>query len=209
VIGVDFVAELVRKAELARELLTPPEHRERLEFACVDASDLPFPDEYFDVVTCSDAFEHFDHPRQVLLESARVLKKAGVMAIDFAQWGAYNGHHLGDFFSTPWCHVFWSEDDVAKTVWELAKAERGRLTRLDAREALDDLVERRLRQFHERLNRLSLARFERFLNDEKRLRVRWRRRTAAHPVLWPLVFVPGVRELASARNVYVLERVHE
>jgi len=207
VVGVDFASELIHKAELAREVLPPPEDRVRLEFVCVNAADLPFPDEYFDVITCSDAFEHFAEPGVVLSEAARVLKSGGVFALDFAQWGSYNGHHLGDFIATGWAHVFWSEADVSQAVVEIVKNERDRLTDIGAREKLDDLVRRRLDHFHSSLNRMSLGTFERYLQEEKKLKVRWSRRTSAHPLLWPLTVVPGIRELVVARNVYILERL--
>ncbi len=207
VVGVDFAAELIRMAEHAKHVLIPPGGRVGVEFVCVDASDLPFPDDYFDIITCSDAFEHFDRPGDVLVEAARVLKPGGLLAIDFAQWGSYNGHHLGDFFRTPWCHIFWSKDAVTKAVETIASTERNKIMDAGSHEKMDDLVKRRLDQFHNGLNGISLAQFERYLKNEKRLRIRWRKRTSAHPVLWPFIFVPGIRELAVARNVYMLEGI--
>jgi len=207
VVGVDSSAEMIHMAERAREVLAPPEERVKIEFACVDATDLPFPDSYFDLITCSDAFEHFADPKGVLSEAARVLRHGGLFAIDFAQWGTWNGHHLGDFIATPWAHVFWSESDVCKAVEELAKREKARNVDPKNIELIDDLVNRRIDHFRNALNRLGLATFERLLSEEDRLKLQWKRRTSAHPILWPLRFVPGVMELAVARNVYVLQRV--
>ena len=207
VLGVDVSAEMVRQAERARELLPPPEDRVKLDFACVDAADLPFPDAYFDVITCSDAFEHFADPHAILAQAGRILKPGGLFALDFAQWGAYNGHHLGDFFATPWAHVFWSDQAIEDAVRQIAEAEKSKLMDPAARKNVDDLVERRLEHFRTGLNRLRLETFERYLKEETRFKMKWRRRTAAHPVIWPLIFVPGIRELAVARNVYLLERV--
>jgi ubiquinone/menaquinone biosynthesis C-methylase UbiE len=207
IMAVDISADSTQLAERARELLIPPEDRLALEFACVDAADLPFPDAYFDVVACSDSFEHFARPRDVLSEAARVLRTGGLMAIDFAQWGSYNGHHLGDFFSTPWLHIFWSGKAVESAVVDLASRAKNRSLDPLVHSGLDDLVRRRLDHFVNGLNRLSLSSFEKFLNDERRFKIKWSYKTVAHPVLWPLKFVPGARELAVARNVYVLERI--
>jgi SAM-dependent methyltransferase len=207
VVGVDSSAEMIHLAERARELLAPPEERIKIEFACVDAADLPFPDSYFDLITCSDAFEHFANPQGVLSESARVLRPGGVFAMDFAQWGAWNGHHLSDFIVTPWAHVLWSGSDLTAAVEELARREKMRNPDSRNMELIDDLVKRRINHFQNGLNRLDLATFERFLREERRLKVRWRRRTSAHPLLWPFRFVPGIMELAVARNVYILERI--
>ena len=206
VVGGDFASDLIQKAEQAREILLPPEDRIRVEFVCIDATDLPFPDKYFDIITCSDAFEHFSKPEEVFKQAVRVLKPGGLLAIDFAQWGSYNGHHLGDFLKTPWSHVFWSETAVSKTVKILAKEERDKLTYSEEQRMLDDLLKRRLDQFHNGLNHLSLARFEHFIRNEKQIMVRWQKKTSAFPYLWPLIFIPGLRELAVARNVYILER---
>jgi ubiquinone/menaquinone biosynthesis C-methylase UbiE len=207
VVGVDYSAELLGQAEAARDVLVPPENRLIVEFACVNASDLPFPEAYFDVVTCSDAFEHFNDPRKVISEAARVIKPGGLLTIDFAQWGSYNGHHLGDFFKTPWVHVFWSEQDVVEAVNILAQDEKYRLHDEASSVAIDNLVARRIGHFHTSLNRLRLSDFERSMSEEKSLKVRWRKRTAAHLVLWPFIYIPGIRELTVARNVYILEKV--
>jgi ubiquinone/menaquinone biosynthesis C-methylase UbiE len=206
VVGVDNSYDAIAQAERARDVLVPPEDRHKLEFACVDAGDLPFPDEYFDVITCSDSFEHFPNARKVLSEAARVLKEHGLMAVDFAQWGAYNGHHLGDIIATPWCHIFWSREAITGAVEKIVELERSRLKDEKSRDALDDLKKRRIEHFLTSLNGLSLGAFERYLKEEKRLGVLWSRKTSAWPVLWPLIFVPGARELAVARNVYVMRR---
>jgi ubiquinone/menaquinone biosynthesis C-methylase UbiE len=206
VVGVDYSAELLVQAEAARDVLAPPDNRFIIEFVCVNASDLPFPDEYFDIVTCSDAFEHFSDPEKVISEAARVLKPGGLFTIDFAQWGAYNGHHLGDFFKTPWVHVLWSEQDVVEAVHTLAEDEKARLHDDASSQAIDNLIRRRIEHFHTALNRLRLSDFERFLSEETRLKIRWRKRTAAYPVLWPFINIPGIRELIVARNVYILEK---
>lgn len=46
-----------------------------------DAESLPFPDDYFDCVTCRIAAHHFPDNGRFLSEAARVLKPGGVMAL--------------------------------------------------------------------------------------------------------------------------------
>ncbi|MFH1675923.1 MAG: methyltransferase domain-containing protein [bacterium] len=206
VFGVDYIATLIREAEMASVYLLPPEDSIKLEFAVVDAADLPFPDAYFDLITCSDAFEHFPDPGKVLSEAARVLKYGGKMAIDFAQWGSWNGHHLSDFFKTPWCHLMWSESQIIDAISELTGNEKAKIKDEKDKIILDDLVSRRIEQFKNGLNHISIAEFERLLARENRFKIVWRKRTSAHPILWPLIFIPGLRELFVARNVLILER---
>jgi ubiquinone/menaquinone biosynthesis C-methylase UbiE len=206
IVGIDFQCDLIQKAESARESITPPEFRALQEFVCIDAIDLPFPDSYFDVVTCSDAFEHFKKPNVILSEAARVLKPGGLFAIDFAQWGSYNGSHMGEIIKTPWCQLFWSEAEIVKAINELAGMEKRSLKNSSQSRMLDRLVEKCVDMLHNGLNHMSLVQFEKYLRDEKRLKVRWMKKTAAYPILWPFIFVPGVREFTVARNVYVVER---
>ncbi|MCI0514257.1 methyltransferase domain-containing protein [candidate division KSB1 bacterium] len=49
----------------------------QIEFGVSDAAKLPFPDEYFDVVTCTNTFCKVEHKGRCLQEIFRVLKKSG------------------------------------------------------------------------------------------------------------------------------------
>jgi len=206
VVGVDFMADLLTDAERAKNYLAPPGDRIRLEFVMSDAANLPFPDDYFDLVTCSDAMEHFSDPGGVVRETARVLKPGGLFALDFAQWGAYNGHHLGDFFKTWWVHMLWESKDLVKAVRELGDFEKQKFTASETLEKIDELVERRIDHFNNNLNHLTISEFERILGDNSELEVEWSKKTCAHPVLWPLINVPDLREIVVARNVYLIQK---
>ncbi len=58
-----------------------------------DAERLPFPSDYFDVVTCSNCFHHFPDQQQAVCEMFRVLRDGGrVMLIDGYRdnlWGRF------------------------------------------------------------------------------------------------------------------------
>ncbi len=42
------------------------------------ANSLPFPDNYFDVLTCSQSFHHYPYPKEAMAEAFRVLKPNGI-----------------------------------------------------------------------------------------------------------------------------------
>jgi SAM-dependent methyltransferase len=52
--------------------------KENLEFQLADALNLPFEDDSFDVVVCSQVYEHVPDPYKMFGEIHRVLKKGGV-----------------------------------------------------------------------------------------------------------------------------------
>lgn len=47
------------------------------EFICGNAEKLPYPDRFFDYVTCLGSLEHFKHPERGVQEMCRVLKDQG------------------------------------------------------------------------------------------------------------------------------------
>lgn len=49
----------------------------KFKFKVANAQDLPFPDRFFDGVTCLEVLEHVDYPEEVLSEIGRVLKRDG------------------------------------------------------------------------------------------------------------------------------------
>ncbi|MFH0864286.1 MAG: class I SAM-dependent methyltransferase [Candidatus Gottesmanbacteria bacterium] len=51
--------------------------RPKIHFLVADAKELPFKDNDFDLVTCSDTFEHLPNSQKVLAEIRRVLTKDG------------------------------------------------------------------------------------------------------------------------------------
>lgn len=53
-----------------------------LKLICADAHSLPFPNESFDVVICTEVLEHVKNPEKVLREIKRVLTKDGIAIIE-------------------------------------------------------------------------------------------------------------------------------
>ena len=52
-----------------------------VKFLQGDATDLPFPDATYDLVTCRLAIHHFPRPELVVAEMARVVVPGGMMSI--------------------------------------------------------------------------------------------------------------------------------
>ncbi|KAF2165290.1 hypothetical protein M409DRAFT_36923 [Zasmidium cellare ATCC 36951] len=85
IVGVDFSEGVLEKARaLASEAKIPTEGPGSVVFQYGDVlKTLPFDDETFDIVYCSQVFGHLpppDQPLQALAEIRRVLKKGGILA---------------------------------------------------------------------------------------------------------------------------------
>ena len=81
----------------------------------MDAADLAFGDESFDVVYSYDAFEHFADPAAVLQQGIRVLRPGGFLFASFgplyaSPWGAHQWHCI----DVPYCHLLFGEDDLSR-----------------------------------------------------------------------------------------------
>lgn len=62
---------------------------------------LPFKDNYFDAVFLLDVIEHVGNPEKMISECARVLKKSGIMYVEFTPYYSITGHHLYDYAKWP------------------------------------------------------------------------------------------------------------
>jgi Methylase involved in ubiquinone/menaquinone biosynthesis len=71
--GVDLSDKMLN---IAREKL-----KDRVELKIGDAEQLPWPNNTFDTVICTDSFHHYPEPVKVLSEMARVLKPKGYLII--------------------------------------------------------------------------------------------------------------------------------
>lgn len=54
----------------------------QIEFKVADAHSIPYKDNFFNVVICTEVLEHVDDPWQVVMEIKRVLKRNGVAIIE-------------------------------------------------------------------------------------------------------------------------------
>lgn len=65
----------------SRKLLFAQSQLPNCRFVCASASELPFPDELFDIVLCRDVLHHLPAREPALREIARVCKQGGKMVI--------------------------------------------------------------------------------------------------------------------------------
>ncbi len=71
--GVDLAPNML---DIARDKLG-----EKADLKLGDSENLPFEDNSFDMVTCTDSFHHYPHPENVLAEINRVLNPKGTLLI--------------------------------------------------------------------------------------------------------------------------------
>lgn len=87
-VGVDLSAvDIATAQEKSREFVEPDNARKSLTLKVADALDLPFADNSFDKVICSEVLEHIPDYHAVLQEISRVLKPGGIFATSVPRFG--------------------------------------------------------------------------------------------------------------------------
>ena len=87
-VGVDLSKKDIETARLkSQEFFEPDNVNKSLTLTVADALDLPFADDSFDKVICSEVLEHIPDYAAVLLEINRVLKPGGVFAASVPRFG--------------------------------------------------------------------------------------------------------------------------
>ena len=87
--GVDLSDEMIRVAK--------EKQLDGAEFVVSSADKLPYPDETFDIVTCSQSFHHYPYPEKAMQEAWRVLKKGGLYILSdtgIGGIGAWIDNHI-------------------------------------------------------------------------------------------------------------------
>ena len=79
-VGLDLSEGMLRMAEQKKIA--------GAEFVNSSADKLPFADESFDIVTCSQSFHHYPYPEKAMQEARRVLKKAACTSSPIPVWVA-------------------------------------------------------------------------------------------------------------------------
>ncbi len=87
--GVDLSGEMIRVAE--------GKNIPGAQFVTGSADRLPYPDESFDIVTCSQSFHHYPYPGRAMQEAWRVLKNNGLYILSdtgIGGIGAWIDNHI-------------------------------------------------------------------------------------------------------------------
>jgi SAM-dependent methyltransferase len=92
---------------------------EGVDLRVMDASDLRFENNYFDVVFSYDAFEHFSDPESVLSEIYRVIKPGGYIYLEFGPlFMSPMGLHAYRQISVPYSQHLFSEQTLLNFLLE-------------------------------------------------------------------------------------------
>ena len=143
---------------------------DRAEFLTADATALPFPDDYFDVIIANDVMEHVAQPEAVLREAYRVLKPGGRFFTNFPPYYHPYGAHLSDVIGIPWVHAFFSEPVLIEAYRELVKNLPDAEMRLRLR--LGDPETNRTRITY--INRMTIKRFRQIVEASPFKIAHWR-----------------------------------
>ena len=107
-VGIDLsLGDLETTRERFQEFVEPENTSKSLVISVASAESLPFADESFDKIICSEVLEHIPDYRGVLDEIVRVLKPDGVLAISVPRswpenicWYLSENYHKVDRKST-------------------------------------------------------------------------------------------------------------
>lgn len=190
VLGIDIDPKFIAFArdQLARE----PELQGRLEFRHVEAEGADL-GERFDVAISKDSFEHIADPEAYLEELKGYVGPGGEIAIGFGPlWRSPYGAHQLAMSRLPWAHLLFPEPVVMRE-WQRIGFPGGARTYAEIAGGL---------------NKMTLTRFERVLEDPELERVFFasnQTRARSGRLLKALARLPGARELCTF-NVYALCR---
>ena len=108
VVGLDYAPAMCSQA-CAKTARADLHHKTR--FAAGDSEFLPFADQVFDVVTCSNSFHHYPHQARVVREVRRLLKPGGQFVLidgfrdNVVGWVAFDviiSRIEGNVYHAPW-----------------------------------------------------------------------------------------------------------
>lgn len=194
--GVEIVAHYQAEATaLAKE----KGMQEVAEFLTGDATNLPFPENFFDVIIANDVMEHVSDPEGTLREAHRVLRPGGRFYTNFPPYYHPHGAHLSDVIGIPWVHAIWSEPALIEAYAELVKDLPDAEMRLKLR--LGDPATNRETITY--INKMTIKRFDRILKAAP-FKVAYYRRVPLRGFLAPLAKV--VPEFFNKAVVCVLEK---
>lgn len=93
-----------------------------LEFLEMNAYEMTFEPESFDLVIADNVFEHFMEPKKVMEQVHRILRPGGILFVPaFPSIYSKHGLHLKHGLKIPWANVFFSEKTICNVMVKLAQ----------------------------------------------------------------------------------------
>lgn len=167
-----------------------------IEFREMDAYEMTFALESFDLVICDNSIEHFTRPEAVVQQAARVLRRGGRLLVPaFSSIYSKYGLHLKQGLKVPWANLFFSERTIIRAMQRRAQDDPHLRVIYPG---LDEAPERvcDLRRYKD-LNDITYAEFKR-IAARANLKIEWFRPTPTH-------FGLIVRRLPWLRNSLLMD----
>ncbi len=192
----------------AQDFVRNSMERPSMLFAEVDARQMAFADNSFDVIVSSNTIEHIFGVEAALREMARVVKPDGLICLSFPPYNSPWGAHLGNWIRIPWCQVVFSERSLVEAANHLEDHMR-------LNDWMPEAIQLNLRGLQEipHLNRISLAEFNRILCGLSLHRVHveykpigWRNHGNLGRLTSRLTTSARLREYLSNQAVYILKK---
>lgn len=177
---------------------------------------LPYTDARFDAVLSFDVFEHVQDVEAALAECHRVLKRRGKLCVAFPGYWHPREHHLGLATKLPGIHYVFSGKTLVRAYYDILerrgaqaawyRRESPQLQSWERGHTINGTTFSQFRKLIKNMNWKVLRESKRPVGSIGRLTAQSKLLKGASSLLLPLVYVPGVRELALHRIAYILER---
>ena len=175
----------------------------QVEFLEMDALNMDFWDNSFDIVIMSDVLEHIPQTERLVSEVHRVTKKWWKILFDFAPYYHYYGHHIWDRINIPWIHVFFTDNFMADLYEASLDWFPDKEKRLDLR--VSQIANKRVFTY---LNKISRKKFENIISKYEEMWV-FENCTISYFMLKNIDFfskIPIIREIFIRHIVWVLKK---
>lgn len=175
----------------------------QVEFLEMDALNMDFWDNSFDIVLMSDVIEHIPQTQKLIWEVLRVTKKWWSILFDFAPYYHYYGHHIWDTIYIPWLHIFCNDNLMADIYEASLEWFYDKQKRLNLR--VSQIWSRREFTY---LNKISRKKFENIIGNYEDLWV-FQNCTIRYFMLKNIDFfskIPIIREIFIRHIIWVLKK---
>lgn len=195
VCGIDPIATYKKQADLLAEQM---DLQDKFRFLVGSAVSIPFENNYFDTIILNDSMEHINNPNEVLGECYRVLKRGGMIYINFPPYNHPFGAHLSDTIGIPWVHLFFSEKVLIETYKDLVKSLPDGKERIDLRIDTDNNGN----EYFSYINKMTIRRFEKIIEQSSFNKIYYKT-IPLRKIVTPISKLPILREYFTKMVVFI------